>query len=232
MQPRPTCAPAPSATTDPPGWALPAASARSTAPAAPSTPGRSPRACPPRSAWATLQHRELQPGPGWGCNGTGAQQRTVAAGSTLQVLGKCLDVNGAGTADGITADLYDCDGPVRRSGSRSPTGPCSTRTPASAWTTRTARRRPARNSGSEAATEPTSSAGTRPDPTRTPRAAPIGPPRPTPTKATPACTSLQKLSLLLPHRRVPLAAALAKQHGSSTRTWERLLAQAAQTLAQ
>jgi hypothetical protein len=29
-----------------------------------------------------------------------------------------------------------------------------------------------------------------------------------------------------------LAAALAKQHGSSTRTWERLLAQAARTPAQ
>jgi chitinase len=26
------------------------------------------------------------------------------------VLGKCLDVNGAGTANGTTVDLYDCNG--------------------------------------------------------------------------------------------------------------------------
>src|SRR6202035_5595330 len=28
----------------------------------------------------------------------------------LMVLGKCLDVNGAGTANGTTVDLYDCNG--------------------------------------------------------------------------------------------------------------------------
>ena len=32
------------------------------------------------------------------------------AGSTLQVLGKCMDINGGGTADGTTVDLYDCNG--------------------------------------------------------------------------------------------------------------------------
>ena len=44
------------------------------------------------------------------CNGTNAQQWTVVqAGSTLQALGKCMDINGGGTADGTTVDLYDCN---------------------------------------------------------------------------------------------------------------------------
>jgi Ricin-type beta-trefoil lectin domain len=46
----------------------------------------------------------------WGCNGSSAQQWTVAAGNTLQVLGKCLDANGSGTADGTLVQLYDCNG--------------------------------------------------------------------------------------------------------------------------
>ena len=44
------------------------------------------------------------------CNGTAAQQWTVAAGNTLQALGKCLDINGGGTSNGTTVDLYDCNG--------------------------------------------------------------------------------------------------------------------------
>ena len=44
------------------------------------------------------------------CNGTSAQQWTVAAGNTLQVLGDCLDVAGAGTANGTLVDLYTCNG--------------------------------------------------------------------------------------------------------------------------
>jgi hypothetical protein len=44
------------------------------------------------------------------CNGTNAQQWTVASGNTLQALGKCLDVDAAGTANGTTVDLYDCNG--------------------------------------------------------------------------------------------------------------------------
>ena len=44
------------------------------------------------------------------CNGTSAQQWTVAAGNTLQVLGMCLDVNAAGTANGTLVDLYTCNG--------------------------------------------------------------------------------------------------------------------------
>ncbi len=44
------------------------------------------------------------------CNGTNAQQwNVVAAGTTLQALGKCLDVNGGGTTDGTAIDLYDCN---------------------------------------------------------------------------------------------------------------------------
>lgn len=44
------------------------------------------------------------------CNGTAAQQWTVASGNTLQVLGKCLDVAAGGTADGTLVDLYTCNG--------------------------------------------------------------------------------------------------------------------------
>ena len=44
------------------------------------------------------------------CNGTSAQQWTVASNSTLQVLGMCLDVAGAGTANGTLVDLYTCNG--------------------------------------------------------------------------------------------------------------------------
>ena len=44
------------------------------------------------------------------CNGSNAQNWTVTSSNTLQVLGKCLDVNAAGTANGTTVDLYDCNG--------------------------------------------------------------------------------------------------------------------------
>ena len=44
------------------------------------------------------------------CNGTGAQQWTVASNGTLQVLGMCLDVYAAGTANGTKVDLYSCNG--------------------------------------------------------------------------------------------------------------------------
>jgi hypothetical protein len=46
------------------------------------------------------------------CNGTAAQQWTVASDGTLRTLGKCLDVAGAGTADGTAVDLYTCNGTV------------------------------------------------------------------------------------------------------------------------
>ena len=46
----------------------------------------------------------------WGCNGTGAQNWTVASNGTLQVEGGCLDVTGAGTANGSLVELWSCNG--------------------------------------------------------------------------------------------------------------------------
>jgi hypothetical protein len=34
----------------------------------------------------------------------------VSSGNTLDVLGKCMDVYAAGTANGTKVDLYDCNG--------------------------------------------------------------------------------------------------------------------------
>ncbi|MEU8842513.1 ricin-type beta-trefoil lectin domain protein [Streptomyces roseus] len=49
------------------------------------------------------------------CNGTPAQQWTLAADGTLRALGKCLDVTSGGTADGTPVQLYDCNGtPAQR----------------------------------------------------------------------------------------------------------------------
>ncbi|MBM9508174.1 chitinase [Actinacidiphila acididurans] len=44
------------------------------------------------------------------CNGTNAQNWTVASNGTLQALGKCMDVTAAGTANGTQVQLYDCNG--------------------------------------------------------------------------------------------------------------------------
>ena len=44
------------------------------------------------------------------CNGTTAQQWTVASNGSLQALGKCMDVTAAGTANGTQVQLYDCNG--------------------------------------------------------------------------------------------------------------------------
>jgi glucosylceramidase len=44
------------------------------------------------------------------CNGTAAQQWTVATDGSLQTLGKCMDVTAAGTANGTQIQLYDCNG--------------------------------------------------------------------------------------------------------------------------
>ncbi|BFV59475.1 hypothetical protein KCMC57_up45790 [Kitasatospora sp. CMC57] len=46
----------------------------------------------------------------WDCNGTAAQNWTVAADGSLQALGKCLDVTSAGTANGTVIQLWDCNG--------------------------------------------------------------------------------------------------------------------------
>ena len=44
------------------------------------------------------------------CNGTNAQQWTMAADGSVRALGKCLDVTSAGTADGTRIQLWDCNG--------------------------------------------------------------------------------------------------------------------------
>ncbi|MEU8618379.1 ricin-type beta-trefoil lectin domain protein [Streptomyces sp. NPDC048623] len=44
------------------------------------------------------------------CNGTAAQQWTLAADGSIRALGKCLDVTAAGTADGTKVQLYTCNG--------------------------------------------------------------------------------------------------------------------------
>jgi len=44
------------------------------------------------------------------CNGSGAQQWTVATDGTIRSLGKCMDVTSAGTANGTPIQLWDCNG--------------------------------------------------------------------------------------------------------------------------
>ncbi|WP_371477334.1 ricin-type beta-trefoil lectin domain protein [Kitasatospora sp. NBC_00315] len=44
------------------------------------------------------------------CNGTTAQNWTVATDGSLQALGKCLDATSAGTANGTLLQLWDCNG--------------------------------------------------------------------------------------------------------------------------
>jgi hypothetical protein len=46
----------------------------------------------------------------WDCNGSNAQNWTVASNGTLQALGKCLDIVGNGTAAGTKVQLWDCNG--------------------------------------------------------------------------------------------------------------------------
>ncbi|GAA1215741.1 hypothetical protein GCM10009665_01940 [Kitasatospora nipponensis] len=44
------------------------------------------------------------------CNGSAAQQWTLAPDGTLRALGHCLDLDQSGTADGTVAQLWDCNG--------------------------------------------------------------------------------------------------------------------------
>jgi glucosylceramidase len=44
------------------------------------------------------------------CNGTAAQQWTMAADGTVRALGKCMDVAAGSTANGAQVQLYDCNG--------------------------------------------------------------------------------------------------------------------------
>jgi chitinase len=53
------------------------------------------------------------------CNGTGAQNWTVASDGSLQALGKCMDVTAAGTANGTKVQLYDCNGTAAQKWTRS-----------------------------------------------------------------------------------------------------------------
>jgi hypothetical protein len=46
----------------------------------------------------------------YACNGTNAQNWTMAADGSVRALGKCLDVTSAGTADGTKIQLWDCNG--------------------------------------------------------------------------------------------------------------------------
>ncbi|MFJ8580018.1 glycosyl hydrolase family 18 protein [Micromonospora sp. NPDC093277] len=44
------------------------------------------------------------------CNGTGAQNWTVATDGTLRALGKCMDVASGSTANGAKVQLWECNG--------------------------------------------------------------------------------------------------------------------------
>ena len=46
----------------------------------------------------------------WGCNGTGAQNWTVASNGTLQVEGGCMDVTSSGTTPGTLVQYWPCNG--------------------------------------------------------------------------------------------------------------------------
>ncbi|GAA2038606.1 hypothetical protein GCM10009839_45270 [Catenulispora yoronensis] len=46
----------------------------------------------------------------WGCNGTPAQQWTVATNGTLTVQGGCLDINANATTSGTKVQLWTCNG--------------------------------------------------------------------------------------------------------------------------
>ncbi|HMG54800.1 MAG TPA: ricin-type beta-trefoil lectin domain protein, partial [Kofleriaceae bacterium] len=44
------------------------------------------------------------------CNGSNAQQWTVATDGSLRALGKCMDIASGGTANGTQVQLFDCNG--------------------------------------------------------------------------------------------------------------------------
>jgi streptogrisin C len=46
----------------------------------------------------------------WDCNGTGAQNWTIAGDGSIQALGKCMDVTYSGTTNGTKVQLWDCNG--------------------------------------------------------------------------------------------------------------------------
>ncbi|WP_327293135.1 ricin-type beta-trefoil lectin domain protein [Streptomyces sp. NBC_01198] len=46
----------------------------------------------------------------WTCNNSAAQQVTVGADGSLQILGRCVDVSFSGTANKTLVQLWGCDG--------------------------------------------------------------------------------------------------------------------------
>jgi hypothetical protein len=46
----------------------------------------------------------------WDCQPWAADQHWTYTGNTLRTLGRCLDVTGAGAANGVKVELWDCDG--------------------------------------------------------------------------------------------------------------------------
>jgi len=74
----------------------------------------------------------------------------------LQVLGKCLDVNAAGTANGTTVDLYDCNGTGAQVWVPQSNGELLNTTPANASTTAATAAPAPRSRSGPAPTPPTS----------------------------------------------------------------------------
>ncbi|UWP87420.1 ricin-type beta-trefoil lectin domain protein [Dactylosporangium fulvum] len=56
------------------------------------------------------------------CNGSNAQQWTVADDGTIRALGKCLDVNAAATANGTKIQIWDCNGTTAQQWSKQSDG--------------------------------------------------------------------------------------------------------------
>jgi hypothetical protein len=86
-------------------WTLPAVPAAARTGAVVS--GVSATLCLDDNGGATADNTAIQL---WTCNGSDAQKVTVAADSTLQILGKCLDAAGSGTSNGTLIQLYTCNG--------------------------------------------------------------------------------------------------------------------------
>ncbi|MEC3997758.1 lectin [Actinacidiphila sp. DG2A-62] len=86
-------------------WTLPAVPAAARTGAVVS--GVSATLCLDDNGGATADNTAIQL---WICNGSDAQKVTVAADSTLQILGKCLDAAGSGTSNGTLIQLYTCNG--------------------------------------------------------------------------------------------------------------------------
>ena len=46
----------------------------------------------------------------WDCNGTAAQNWTIESDGTIRINGSCMDITGAGTANGTLVELWTCNG--------------------------------------------------------------------------------------------------------------------------